>query len=218
MKAIITVLAFGLFAVPAFAQTTEDTQPTTVADVTVGVSIITNTNPGDISVSENITVADAPIGGVVTTKNSGDTSVSGGVVDSVPKINTTVIVSNSGDEGVSITDTNTTVSTDVNEEVVDNGNNGSNGGSKQGGKAKNVSGLVLGVETHKFVSNLWKGLKSDDVKELQARLRAEGYFTFPTNTGYFGPITFAAVQAYQAAHGIWNTGFVGNITRAALNK
>lgn len=36
-------------------------------------------------------------------------------------------------------------------------------------------------------------------------------------TGYFGPITKAAVQAYQASKGIITTGYVGPLTRAALN-
>lgn len=59
-----------------------------------------------------------------------------------------------------------------------------------------------------------------DVMELQKRLRVAGYFTFPTDTGYFGPITFAAVKAYQQAHPNeigYVTGFVGPLTRAVLN-
>ncbi|MCX6752837.1 MAG: peptidoglycan-binding domain-containing protein [Candidatus Nomurabacteria bacterium] len=35
-------------------------------------------------------------------------------------------------------------------------------------------------------------------------------------TGYFGNITLAAVKAYQTAHGIPSTGFVGPLTRASL--
>ena len=58
----------------------------------------------------------------------------------------------------------------------------------------------------------------DAVKQLQERLRAEGFFTYATSTGYFGPITFAAVQAYQTKHGIPSTGFVGPLTIAELNK
>lgn len=68
-----------------------------------------------------------------------------------------------------------------------------------------------------FMSDLALGMTSQDVLELQTRLQAEGYFT-ATPTGYFGPITMAAVQSYQTAHGISATGYVGPITRAALNQ
>lgn len=79
-------------------------------------------------------------------------------------------------------------------------------------------GKVLGVSTFQFTSNLRKGMSSDAVKQLQERLRAEGFFTYATSTGYFGPITFAAVQAYQTAHKLPSTGFVGPLTIAELNK
>jgi peptidoglycan hydrolase-like protein with peptidoglycan-binding domain len=79
-------------------------------------------------------------------------------------------------------------------------------------------GSVLGAAARAFNANFGQGGAGDDVRELQERLRALGYFTFPTSTGYFGPITFAAVQAFQRANGIPATGFVGPLTRAALNK
>lgn len=68
-----------------------------------------------------------------------------------------------------------------------------------------------------FMSDLSLGMTSQDVRELQTRLAAEGYF-MATPTGYFGPITLAAVQAYQSAHGISATGYVGPMTRAMLNQ
>jgi hypothetical protein len=68
-----------------------------------------------------------------------------------------------------------------------------------------------------FSHDLWLGLTSSDVTELQNFLKAEGYFT-ATATGYFGPITFAAVQRFQTANGITATGYVGPLTRAALNR
>ena len=79
---------------------------------------------------------------------------------------------------------------------------------------------VLGAENFRFLINLRKDVNSNDVKELQARLRKEGLFTFPTDTGYFGPVTFAAVKAYQTAHPTigYINGFVGPLTRAELNK
>ncbi len=78
-------------------------------------------------------------------------------------------------------------------------------------------GKVLGVETFMFKVNLRRGMSNQDVVELQNRLASEGYFTFGTSTGYFGPLTMAAVQAYQIKNGISSTGFVGPLTRAALN-
>ncbi|MES2408863.1 MAG: Ig-like domain-containing protein [Patescibacteria group bacterium] len=74
--------------------------------------------------------------------------------------------------------------------------------------------------TFKFLFDLRLGMNNENVAQLQARLRAEGYFTYPTNTGYFGPITFAAAKAYQTAHPEigYVTGFVGPLTRAVLNK
>jgi peptidoglycan hydrolase-like protein with peptidoglycan-binding domain len=80
------------------------------------------------------------------------------------------------------------------------------------------TGQVLGASTFKFTDYLRKGMSGNAVKELQERLRAEGYFTFRTSTGYFGPITFEAVRAYQKAHDIPATGFVGPLTTAELNK
>jgi len=62
-----------------------------------------------------------------------------------------------------------------------------------------------------FNTDLQKGMTSDDVKNLQIKLGVT-----PTS-GYFGTITFAAVKTFQTAHGIINTGYVGPLTRAALN-
>jgi len=68
-----------------------------------------------------------------------------------------------------------------------------------------------------FDTDLSVGMTSQDVMELQTRLASEGYFN-ATATGYFGPVTQAAVMAYQRAHGISATGYVGPITRAELNR
>ncbi len=53
------------------------------------------------------------------------------------------------------------------------------------------------------------------VTALQAYLNASGYMSYPP-TGYFGPITLAAVLRFQAANGIDTTGFVGPITRGRI--
>ena len=79
-------------------------------------------------------------------------------------------------------------------------------------------GQVLGASTYAFNTHIRLGNATNDVKELQERLRALGHFTFHTSTGYFGPITLAAVKAFQTANGIPATGFVGPLTLAALNK
>lgn len=68
-----------------------------------------------------------------------------------------------------------------------------------------------------FENDLSMGQTNQDVMELQNRLADEGYFN-ATATGYFGPITEAAVRAYQNAHGISAVGVVGPLTRAALNQ
>ena len=73
-----------------------------------------------------------------------------------------------------------------------------------------------------FNANLTVGSTGNDVVLLQNGLIAGGY-SIPSissgaaTPGYFGSQTKAAVMAYQSAHSIPNTGFVGPLTRAALN-
>lgn len=83
--------------------------------------------------------------------------------------------------------------------------------------APSAEGVVLGASTYRFQVSMTIGSRGDAVIELQERLRSEGFFTFATSTGYFGPITQEAVKKYQAAHGIPSTGFVGPLTIASLN-
>jgi len=78
------------------------------------------------------------------------------------------------------------------------------------------SGKVLGVETFVFNIDLGYGMTNSDVTELQTRLTSEGVYTGPIS-GSFGPLTKVAVKAYQAKKGLPQTGFVGPLTRAALN-
>ncbi len=80
------------------------------------------------------------------------------------------------------------------------------------------AGRVLGASTFTFVSPLRRSNTGDAVVELQERLRALGFFKYPVSTGFFGPITLAAVQAFQTANNIPSTGYVGALTIAALNK
>jgi hypothetical protein len=88
----------------------------------------------------------------------------------------------------------------------------SNGGTVGGGE-------VLGAAAYNFTQNLTVGAEGQDVTELQKILIAEGDLAISAPTGYFGPLTKAAVVKYQTAHHISPTsGYVGPLTRAELNK
>jgi N-acetylmuramoyl-L-alanine amidase len=54
------------------------------------------------------------------------------------------------------------------------------------------------------------------VVELQQLLRELGYFTHPTNTGNFGPVTQLAVIKFQKDNGLKDDGIVGPLTWRAL--
>lgn len=69
----------------------------------------------------------------------------------------------------------------------------------------------------RFVNNLFIGSQGADVTELQNILRTKGYFTV-ASTGYFGPVTSAALVKYQQAKGLPATGILDAATRAALNS
>ena len=73
-----------------------------------------------------------------------------------------------------------------------------------------------------FSNNLTVGSTGADVVALQNALIAGGYnipaiSSGAATPGYFGSQTKSAVMAYQAKNSIPNTGFVGPLTRAALN-
>lgn len=70
---------------------------------------------------------------------------------------------------------------------------------------------------HKFEKSLSVGSRGEDVRQLQIALKALGYFTYPTITGYFGSVTKTAVIAFQRKNKIDPIGIVGPKTRAALN-
>lgn len=80
-----------------------------------------------------------------------------------------------------------------------------------------------------FTKNLFYGQKNDDVRYLQAFLKAQGTEIYPEGlvTGYFGPLTKAAVIRFQEKYtkdilSPWRltkgTGFVGTTTRARINE
>ncbi len=79
-------------------------------------------------------------------------------------------------------------------------------------------GQVLGATTIvRFDNNLRVGSRGPEVVELQTRLTALGFYNGPI-TGFFGPLTRAAVIRFQAAHGLPQTGFFGPMTRAIINS
>jgi hypothetical protein len=68
-----------------------------------------------------------------------------------------------------------------------------------------------------FNNDLWYGATNAEVVELQKYLIGENYLS-STARGYFGPLTLAAVRKFQEEKYISTTGYVGPLTRGALNK
>jgi len=80
-------------------------------------------------------------------------------------------------------------------------------------------GSVLGAETFNFTRDLTIGSTGDDVTALQQILMNAGLLNIPAPTGYFGPLTRAALGFFQALHSITPAaGYFGPITRALLNS
>ncbi|MDP2157660.1 MAG: peptidoglycan-binding protein, partial [Nitrospirota bacterium] len=78
-------------------------------------------------------------------------------------------------------------------------------------------GQVLGASTYNFTGDLTIGSTGADVNALQAMLIASGHLSIATPTGYFGPLTQAALAKWQAAHGVAPaSGYFGPLTRAAV--
>lgn len=71
-----------------------------------------------------------------------------------------------------------------------------------------------------FSQDLYYGLTSSEVKCLQQFLTNLGLNIYPERliTGYYGSLTKAAVQRYQALKGIITTGYFGPLTRATVSK
>jgi len=73
---------------------------------------------------------------------------------------------------------------------------------------------------------LSEGSSGSDVSALQRFLQAQGFFTHPTITVYFGPATESAVQRWQTQHDVVSSGVpettgygvVGSLTRAAIGR
>jgi len=75
------------------------------------------------------------------------------------------------------------------------------------------------IPKYTFTKFLTLGSKGTEVVKLQEKLRALGYFTYPTNTGNFGGVTKAALVKFQKDHNLKPfPGWVGPGTRASLNS
>lgn len=70
-----------------------------------------------------------------------------------------------------------------------------------------------------FMKNLNAGVKSDDVRILQEKLKNIGYLPESVFiSGYFGQMTKQAVSELQRAFNLPHTGFFGSLTREKLNN
>lgn len=80
-----------------------------------------------------------------------------------------------------------------------------------------VVSAPLSYTAYNFTLDRGVGAQGPDVTELQKVLATKG-FLFVAPTGYFGPMTQAALRQFQIANGIIPaTGYLGPLTRAKLN-
>jgi cell wall-associated NlpC family hydrolase len=63
---------------------------------------------------------------------------------------------------------------------------------------------------------LAQGMSGPDVSNLQRSLQTLGYFTYPSITGYFGPITAQAVRSFQQAYHLPSTGVDDAATQTSI--
>ncbi|MEI6304779.1 MAG: peptidoglycan-binding domain-containing protein [Candidatus Taylorbacteria bacterium] len=68
-----------------------------------------------------------------------------------------------------------------------------------------------------FSGDIAFGSSGDNVTKLQDYLSVTGYFN-TESTGYFGNVTLNAVKNYQTAHNFVSTGYVGPLTRGAIQS
>lgn len=76
--------------------------------------------------------------------------------------------------------------------------------------------LVPSLSMASIDTNLQYGMQNTEVSELQDFLVTKGYMN--VSTGFFGLLTLNAVEKYQGDNDIPNTGYVGTLTRAQVNK
>lgn len=79
---------------------------------------------------------------------------------------------------------------------------------------------------YQFQTDMQFGDTNDDVKQLQTFLKIQGYFDFPTATGFYGSVTQDAVYQFQLKNVqmnmiekyIYRGKYCGTKTRAAINS
>lgn len=75
---------------------------------------------------------------------------------------------------------------------------------------------LLFMPTHGKAAEWKLGMSHPQIKEVQTLLKAKGFFTYPTATGYFGTITETAVKKFQASVQLPVTGIVDDTTYTRL--
>lgn len=88
--------------------------------------------------------------------------------------------------------------------------------SGSGVPASTQTTLSSAMNGYYFTSFMGPGSSGEEVRQLQLKLTAGGYYSGAI-TAYFGPATETAVKQFQTAHGISALGYVGPSTRTALN-
>jgi len=95
-------------------------------------------------------------------------------------------------------------------------------------KMKSIKAIIFGLllvgffgfsqlEASAHASDMHNGSTGQNVSDLQSTLKKLGYFK--TNvTGYYGPVTEAAVVKFQRDFGVSATGYTGPATRSMLNN
>ena len=87
------------------------------------------------------------------------------------------------------------------------------------GESKSSGEKVVKTAAKIFTKLLKRGLKDEQVKNLQQKLKDLGYLASDVEvTGYFGKLTEAALKKFQAANNIDAVGYVGPKTRERLNQ
>jgi peptidoglycan hydrolase-like protein with peptidoglycan-binding domain/lysophospholipase L1-like esterase len=76
---------------------------------------------------------------------------------------------------------------------------------------------LFSAQAFTFKDNLLIGSEGVDVVELQKTLKGLGFFSYPTNTGYFGSVTKKAVELFQSSRNVSPTGVVDAETVKLLN-
>lgn len=88
-------------------------------------------------------------------------------------------------------------------------------------KALVLAGIASALPTgwsQAYATNLQIGNRGQEVVTLQQELRTLGFFSYPTNTGYFGKITQRAVTNFQKSTHIDANGIVDSTTWRYLNE